>query len=228
MTAVERGVDALADAIAILVGGPRPARLDDEADGDGGQHDAGCSEEKGEPAAALLPDRQHARDRVQHRDLAKGRGEVAHGRDGLDAVRKCDAHHAGAVAEGGERLGRAEEIDERAPGLADRGFAGDDMAVLGADMDDAAMGSEMARGEGGEHHLRRQSSLRGVVEFTREQGRDEIHVAGRISERVLAHRGGLDRGAGGEQDDEERDQAGNDGSDGRLETLETLVKRMCQ
>ncbi len=140
----------------------------------------------------------------------------------------CSPPPPGAVAEDGERLGLAEEVDQRARCLADGGFTGDDASVGAADMDDASARGEVLRGHAGEDRAGLLPRLAAVVELSGDQGGDHLHVAGRVDQGVLAQRRRLDRDAGAQDHDEDADEQRDSRTEGGLEALEALIQRMGQ
>ncbi len=229
MAPVQRRIDPLADAVAIVVGGAGAPRLDEKGERDRAKHDAGCREQADQRAAPLLPAAEQAGRRLDDRDLAERGCEVAHRRQRILVARQRDAHHAGFLAEARQQLRRSQQIDQRLPrGRAERGFAGDNIASRGGDMDDAAMGGETTRRQSGKHDGRTDLGQRSIVEFKRDQGRQDVQIADGVFKDIVAHVRGLDEGPCAQDDDEERDEEGYDFTEGGFEGLERPVERVSQ
>jgi hypothetical protein len=145
-------------------------------------------------------------------------------------VGEGDLQHAGAGAEGGERLGLAEDAVERdILLLAGRGRGGDDLALAVGEVD-AAAGARGARrqrvGERfGEFIARRRRRRVGVrlVERARKHGR---HHADRLAGVVLAlgfELRQLDEARQPDHDQEDRDENRDQSAEQRLGGQQTLV-----
>ena len=119
--AVERGIDAAADRFVDHVRFARPRRLPVEGEAED-QHDkTGGGRQRDGQRRERAPGRQRRVARLHDGDLAERRLEHAHGRQRAGLVGQRDFEDAGAGAEGGERLRRAEQVDQAA---ADGGVGG--------------------------------------------------------------------------------------------------------
>ncbi len=168
MAAVQGRVDALADAVAIVVGGAGAPRLDEKGERDRAEHDACGREQADQRAAPLLPAAEQAGRRLDDRDLAERGCEGTHRRQRLIVARQRYPHHAGFLAKGRQQLRRSQQIGQRLPrGRAERGFAGDDVAGRGGDMDGTAVGGKTPRRQSGKHDGRTDLGQRSIVEFKR-------------------------------------------------------------
>jgi hypothetical protein len=229
MAPVQRRVDALADAVAIVVGGAGPPRLNEKGERDRAEHDAGGGEQADQRAAPLLPGPEQTGRRLDDGDLAERGCEIAHGRQRFLAARHGQAHHAGLLAEGRQQLRRSQQIGQRlARGRARGGFAGDDVAGRGGDVDDAAMGGKTPGRQSGKHGGRTDLGQRSIVEFKRDQRGEDVQVSDGVLQDVVAHVRGLDDGPCAQDDDEERDENRDDFTECRFETFELPVDRVSQ
>ena len=113
-SAVKGGIDAVAHLLADFVCDTRALRL----------HEIGKPDRRGArrlrlreaitcPRVLKRPRREHARQRLDDRDLARRGGKRPHGRDPLLAGREPDRHDAGPVGEEREGLCLAEEVGQR-------------------------------------------------------------------------------------------------------------------
>ncbi len=229
MASVQRGVDALAHAVAVVVGGAGASRLHQEGERDRAEHDRGGGEQSRQCAAALLPATEQTGGGLDHGDLAERSGKVADRDECILMARQGDSHHPGLVAEGGQQLGLPQHVDQRlSRHRFGRGLAGDDVAFGGGDMGDAAMGGQASRRKRGKNSRGGDLRPRSSVEFQRDQRGEDFKVPDGVVEDVIAHAARLDESSGAEDDQEECDQRRDDFTEDRFEVLESSVKRMRQ
>ncbi len=229
MAPVQRGVDALAHAVAVVVGGAGAPRLHQEGERDRAEDDRGGGEQARQRAAALLPDPEQAGGRLDHGDLAEWSGEVADHGERILMAGQGDPHHPGLVAEGGQQLGLPQHVDQRPPlSGGEGGLAGDDVAIGGGDVDAAAMGGEASRRERGKNSRRGDLRPRSIVELQRDQRGKDFEVPDGIVEDIVAHAAGLDESTRAEDDQEQCDERRDDLAEGRFEVFESAVERMRQ
>jgi hypothetical protein len=191
------------------------------------QHDeAGGGGERDGQRGERAPGRQRRRARLQHGKLAVWRLEHAHGGERTTIVRQNDLEHAGVGAEGGERLCRADEVDqpaaERLPRIGQRrddrplGIGEQDLAAGGA-----RPGGQRARQQvrGVDVTLRHLQLRRGEIGGGSEQRR-----VGR--QRLAALVEHLHAGADADGDEEREDQHRNGAAQQRLGRQEPPICRL--
>ena len=111
-----------------------------------------------------VSDRQPARAwerRCSSASLAERRLEGANGGEGRGAVGQRRLENAGVGREGGERLRRSENVDQRRSGHRRRRCGGDDAAVGVGDIDLASAGGRTRRAEAAEQGLRPRLDVEG-------------------------------------------------------------------
>jgi len=173
--------------------------------------DHGCRRQHGAQHQGLAPPGgQRPGDRLQHGDLAGVAAEIADRRQNVLAVGEGQAHDAGALAEGRQRLVGAEHGDQAAveEHRARRGGGADEAAGVGSEEHAPVGGRLVGQGEG-EVALAGSAAVgaKPLGEAERGDVGDEAELAGRGNQRAPVRAVAVDADAGdddGNEDENER------------------------
>ena len=224
--AVERGVDAAAHRLVDDVGLARPCRLPVEGEAEDQHDEAGGGRQRDGEGRERAPARQRRGARLHHGELAVGGFEHAHGGERAGVVGQHDFQHAGAGAEGGQGLGRAEQVEQAAADRGGRvGRRRDHGAVAIGEEELAAGGGRPGRQRARKHVLRPGVTI-AVLHLHRGEiggGAEHGHVVGDGLAALVEHLHGR---ADADGDEKCEDQHRNGAAQKRLGRQEPAIGRL--
>ena len=215
--AIERGVDAAAHRLVDRVGFAGACRLPMEGEAEDEDDEAGGGGQGDGEGGERTPGAERRVARLYRGDGAEWRLQRAHGREDVGIIGQRDLHDAGAGAEGGERLCRAQHIDQPVPdGGLGAGRRRRNDAVRIGEQEVAAGGCRPAGQRARQNLLGLRRRLGGVLldPLGGEIGdgiQRERHVAQGLPTMVEELDDGPDADGGEEGDDEDRDGAAEQG-----------------
>ena len=163
--AIERGVDAAAHGLIDDVGLAGAGRLPVKGKAEDQHDEAGGGRQSDRQRGQRAPRRQRRVARLHGGQLAEGCVQQAHGGECRRAAGQDDFHHAGAGAKGGERLRRAEQVDQTAAdGEIGGGDRRDHNALIVGQQKAAAGAGRPGRQRRGQQLLRTLDYVAGILE----------------------------------------------------------------